>query len=349
MGHSVHPNRRTFSATSALCAVAVAAPRVWAQAKPQHKRITIAVQDKAGFDNLPLIIAEQLGYFKDEGLNLEILDFLGSSNAMQAVSTGAADVLSGAYEQTLVQQSRGKFCQAFVVQGRAPGISVGVSARTLPFYQTIADLRGKRIGVCALNSPAHTVARMVLWRAGIPLSQVSFPVVATHREAIEALRAGQIDALSHGDPVMTELEQKNEIRIIADTRTLGGTVDVFGGPMPAGCLYAPPEYILRNAVTVQAVTDAMVHSLKWLQTAGPRDIVKTVPEVYLRGEPALYLSAFNRLRQSISFDGVMAQDGPLTALKALARFDPNLRADRIDLSRTYTNEFALKAKARFAA
>ena len=51
--------------------------------------------------------------------------------------------------------------------------------------------------------------------------------------------------------------------------------------MPAGCLYAPSEFILKNPGTCQALAHAVVHSLKWLQTAGPSDMIKTVPESHL--------------------------------------------------------------------
>jgi NitT/TauT family transport system substrate-binding protein len=98
---------------------------------------------------------------------------------------------------------------------------------------------------------------------------------------------------------------------------------------------------------VQALTNAMVHSLKWLQTAGPSDIIKTVPEAYLLGDRALYLAAFNKVREAISPDGMISDEGPRTALKALASFDPSIKAEKIELSKTYSNEFAKKAKERF--
>jgi NitT/TauT family transport system substrate-binding protein len=151
------------------------------------------------------------------------------------------------------------------------------------------------------------------------------------------------------DPVMTMLEQKNEVRIIADTRTLKGTADVFGGVMPAGCLYAPVEFIEKNPNTVQALTNAMVHSLKWLQTAGPSDIIKTVPESYLLGDRALYLASFNKVREAISPDGIIPDEGPRTALKALLSFDPSIKAEKIELAKTYTNAFARKSKERLKA
>jgi NitT/TauT family transport system substrate-binding protein len=178
---------------------------------------------------------------------------------------------------------------------------------------------------------------------------VSFIGVGTSSGAITAMRSGQIDAISNIDPVITMLEQKGDIRIVTDTRTLKGTKEVFGGSMPAGCLYAPTKFIQENPRTTQALANAMVRALKWLQTAGPSDIIKTVPDAYLLGDRALYLAAFANVRESISIDGVVPTDGPPTALKSLASFDNTVKADRIDLTKTFTNEFALKAKQKFKA
>ena len=92
-----------------------------------------------------------------------------------------------------------------------------------------------------------------------------------------------------------------------------------------------------------------MHALKWLQTAGPGDIIKSVPEPYLMGDRGLYLAAFNKGREAISVDGLVAEEGARTALRAMMAIDPAVKADRIALARTFTNEFARKAKDRFKA
>ena len=342
-------NRRTFGAVSVGSLASLAVPPIWAQSKLEKTKVSIAVGGKAAFYYLPLTIAEQLGYFKAEGLEVEISDFAGGSRALQAVVGGSADVVSGAYEHTINLQSKGQKFQAFVLQGRAPAISMGISPKTMPNYKTLADLKGKKIGISAPGSSTNMVANLILSRAGLKAADVSFIGVGTAAGALSAFRAGQIDAMCNVDPVMTMLEQKNEVRIIADTRTLKGTVDVFGGVMPAGCLYAPVEFIEKNPNTVQALTNAMVHSLKWLQTAGPSDIIKTVPESYLLGDRALYLASFNKVREAISPDGIIPDEGPRTALKALLSFDASIKADKIELSKTYTNAFARKSKERLKA
>lgn len=346
---NIHMNRRQFSSAAVLGAASIAAPALRAQSRLEKTKVAIAVGGKASFYYLPLTISEQLGYFKAEGLDVEISDFSGGSRALQAVVGGSADVVSGAYEHTINLQSKNQFFRAFVLQGRAPQIAFGVSTKTMPGYKSVADLKGKKIGVTAPGSSTNMVANLLLSRAGIKAGDVSFIGVGTSAGALAALRSGQIDAISNIDPVMTMLEQKGDVKIIADTRTLKGTLDVFGGPMPAACLYAPAEFLQKNPHTAQALANAIVHGLKWLQTAGPSDIIKTVPESYLLGDRALYLASFNKVREAIATDGLIPEEGAKTALRALASFEPTVKADKIDLAKTYTNEFAKKAKDKFKA
>ena len=342
-------NRRRFTLLAAAGAAAIAAPSLRAQGKPEKSKVSIAVGGKAAFYYLPLTISEQLGYFKAEGLDVEISDFAGGAKSLQALIGGSADVVSGAYEHTINMQSKNQMIQAIVLMGRAPQIAVGVSTKAMPQYRAPADLRGKRIGVSAPGSSTNMVANLVLSRAGVKASEVSYVGVGTSAGALAALRSGQIDAMSNTDPVMTMLEQKGDVRIISDTRTLKGTHEVFGGPMPAACFYTHTEFVRNNPNTCQALANAIVHGLKWLQTAGPSDIIKTVPESYLLGDRALYLASFNKVREAIALDGLLPEEGAKTALKALASFDPSIKADKIDLSRTFTNDFARRAKEKYKA
>ncbi len=342
-------SRRRFAGATLFSAACVAIPALHAQSKPEKPKIALAVGGKAAFYYLPLTISEQLGYFKAEGIELEISDFAGGARALQAVVGGSADVCSGAFEHTINLQAKNQMFQAFVLQGRAPQIAFGVSTKNMPDYRSVADLKGKKIGVSAPGSSTNMMANLVLSRGGVKSGDVSFIGVGTAAGALTALRSGQIDAMCNTDPVMTMLEQKGDVKIISDTRTLKGTAEVFGGPMPAACLYAPVEFIQKNPNTCQALASAIVRGLKWLQTAGPGDIIKTVPESYLLGDRALYLASFNKVRESISPDGILPDDGARTALKALASFDAAIKAEKIDLTKTYTNEFARRAKERFQA
>ena len=339
--------RRMCASGLAASVAALAASAGLAQGRPEHGRLTIAVGGRSAFYHLPLTIADELGYFRAEGVDVDIADFSGWMHAQQAVLAGDAEICSGSFEHIIPLQGQNLAYQAFVLQCRAPQIAMGVSSRTMPGYRGAADLRGRRIGISAPGSTTNLIAARVLARAGIFAPEVSYVAVGNATGAIAALRSGQVDAICNTDPVMTMLEQKGDVRIIADTRTLKGSQGVFGGPMPAACLYASRDFIRRNPLTCLALSNALVHSLKWLQTAGPGDMIRTVPESFMLGDRALYLASFANVREAFSVDGVVPPDGPATALRALAGFDPNVRADRVDMAQLYTNEFARKAKERF--
>jgi len=117
--------------------------QAWSQTIEKPK-VSIAVGGKNLFYYLPLTIAEQLGYFKEAGLDVTIVDFAGGSRALQAVVGGSADVVSGAFEHTLNMQFKGQPMRAFVLQGAAPQIVLGVNPKTMPNYKTVADLKGKK-------------------------------------------------------------------------------------------------------------------------------------------------------------------------------------------------------------
>lgn len=342
-------SRREFGQAGLLAAAGLAVPGLQAQTRPEKTRLVLAVGGKSALHHLPLTIAEQLGYFRAEGLELDISDVQTSLRATQAVSSGAAHVCASTFEQVLGLQAKNQWFQAFVVQARTPQIALGVSTRSMPAYKTPVDLKGKKIGISPTEAASYMVVNSVLARARLTTSEVNLFEFSNSASALGALRSGQIDAISYADPAMTMLEQKGDIKIIADTRTLKGAREVFGGAMPSASLFAPSEFIQKNPNTCQALTNAIVHALKWLQTAGPGDIIKTVPDAYLLGDRALYLACFEQLRESISPDGLMPEDAARTALLALLSFNPTVQGNKIDLSRTYSNEFARRAKGRFKA
>jgi NitT/TauT family transport system substrate-binding protein len=341
--------RRAFGAFSALSAAGVLAPGV-VRAQSDGAmlgHVTLAVGGQGALYHLPLALADQLGYFRAEGLDVTIRDFSAGALALQAVQEGAADVCAGAFEHTIRQQMRGQPYRSFVVQGRAPQLALGVSLRSLPGYKELGDLGGRRVGVSSVGSSTHMAASLMLARAGVGPRDVTFVSVGSGISAMNALRSGQVHALCHTDPIMTLLEQKADTRIVGDMRSLKAAQELFGGAMPASCLYAPQAFLQKHAAQAQALANGIVHALKWLQTAGPADIVKAVPASYLMGDRGLYLAALSRVRETYSTHGAMPDDGPVTALRTLSRLHPELADFKVDLPRTFTNDLVRKARQKY--
>lgn len=337
--------QRRFLLAGGLVATALPA---WVLAQALEKpKVTIAVGGKNLLYYLPLTIAEQMGYFKAEGLDLTIVDFAGGSRALQAVVGGSADVVSGAFEHTVNMQFKGQHLRAFVLQGAAPQIVLGINPKTMPGFKTIADLKGKKVGVTAPGSSTNVMLNFALAKAGLKPSDVSVIGVGAGNGAVAAMRSGQIDAISNLDPVITLLQRSGDLKIVSDTRILAESNKVFGGPMPAGCLYAPQAFIDKNPNTTQALANAIVRADKWIQTAGAADIIKTVPESFLLGDRAVYIDAFLSAKGALSPDGMFPEKGAQTALRALASVDAKIAAAKLDLTAVFTNAFAKRANTKY--
>ncbi len=336
--------RQALALTSTALLASPALVRAQAVEKP---KTTIAVGGKNLLYYLPLTIADQLGYFKAEGLDLTIVDFAGGARALQAVVGGSADVVSGAFEHTVNMQHKGQRMRAFVLQGRAPQIVLGVHPKTFAGYRTVADLKGKKIGVTAPGSSTNVMVNFILAKAGLKPSDVSIIGGGAAQGAVAAMRSGQIDAISNLDPVITLLQRSGDLKIIADTRIVAEAEQVFGGPMPAGCFYAPQTFIDKNPNTVQALANAIVRANKWIQAAGPSQIIATVPETFLLGDRAVYIDAFLAAKGALSPDGLIPEKGPDTAFRALASIDAEIAKAKLDLGAVYTNDFVKKANAKY--
>ena len=337
--------RRNLIAATGACWLAATGPL---RAQPlERPQLTLAVGGKNLLYYLPLTIAEQLGYFKAEGLELKIVDFAGGSQALRALVGGSADAVSGAFEHTVNMQSKGQKLRAVVLMGRAPQIVLGVNPKTMPNFKTLADLKGKKLGVTAPGSSTNVMANFVLAKAGLKPGDVSIIGVGAGAGAVAAMRAGQIDALANLDPVISLLTRSNDLKIVSDTRIVAEADKVFGGPMPAACLYLAQSFIDKNPRTVQALVTAIVRANQWIQKAGPGEIIKAVPESYLLGDRAVYIDAFLAAKGALSRDGLFPAGGAETALRALASIDPEIAKANIDLKAVVTDDFVKLALQRY--
>ncbi|HEX9451002.1 MAG TPA: ABC transporter substrate-binding protein [Burkholderiales bacterium] len=319
-----------------------------AAAAAERTKVVLAVGGKTTLYYLPLTLADRLGYFTDEGLDVEINDFPGGSKALQALIGHSADVVSGAYEHTIVMQTLAQKVEAFVLQGMNPGLELGIRKDKAAGYSWAKDLKGMKIGVSAPGSSTHMLINHLLASVGLKQDDVSIIGVGTGPSAVAAMRSGEIDAISSVEPVMTLLERSGDIKIVVETITDKGVRDVFGGSMPAATLYARVDYIEQNPKTVQALTNAIVRALLWLQKSTTEDVLNAVPPEYLLGDRALYAASFERLRPTYSKDGMIPKKGVDNSYKVLlAHNNAVRRAPVVWINQTYTNAFVEKALQKY--
>ncbi|MEA2906984.1 MAG: sulfonate transport system substrate-binding protein [Alphaproteobacteria bacterium] len=311
----------------------------------EKKQITLGVGGKTALYYLPLTIAERLGHFKEQGLDVTINDFRGGAQSLQALVGGSVDVVTGAYEHTIRMQAKGQDVRAVIELGRFPAIVLGVRKARAAAYRSPADLKGMKIGVSAPGSSTNFLVWYLMAKAGLKPADASYIGVGIGPSAIAAITRGEIDALSNLDPMMTKLDMDGDIKVVADTRTEEGTRAVFGGSNPAAVLYVKQDFIARNPNTVQAMVNAFYKTLKWVEQATPDQIAATVPDEYWLGDKALYLAAVKASKPAYSLTGIIPAAGMKSANDMLVAFEEELKDAKVDLAKTFDDRFVRKAAA----
>src|ERR671910_210610 len=284
--------RRTFLIGTGAAVLATGlSPRASAQDKPEKGRITLGVGGKPLLYYLPLTVAERKGFFKDQGLEVEINDFGGGAKSLQALIGGSVDVATGAYEHTIRMQAKGQDIRAVTELGRFPAIVIAVKKEKAGQVKSAADFKGLKIGVTAPGSSTALTAQYAMVKAGLKPTDAAYVGIGSGASAVAAMQKGEIDVISHLDPVIAKLESDGDIAVLVDTRTEAGTRALFGGSNPAATLYTKKDFIDANPVTTQRLVNAFMKSLKWLQTATPEQIAEAVPPEYHLGDKPLYLKA----------------------------------------------------------
>jgi NitT/TauT family transport system substrate-binding protein len=338
---------RTVATIVALaCAMAVSTVPGSAQTgTPEKTDVRIAVGGKTFMIYLPLSVTERLGYFKDAGLDVEIQEVNSGTRSAQALVGGSVDAASGSFDHTIQLQAKGQIITSVVLMGRYPGIVLGLVKAASERYHSPQDLKGMKIGVTAPGSQTNIMVNYIMSKAGLKPGDVSFIGVGGPASAVAAVKGGEIDALSHADPAITQLELAGDLKTLFDTRSKAGTEAVFGGEYPSSVLYVLPDFITKYPNTTQALVTAIVRGLHWMEHASPEEIARLMPEAYSMGNRDLYVAIIGKSKAMFSPDGRLSLAGAENALKVLSSFDPAVVGKNIDLEATYTDRFVAKAMA----
>jgi NitT/TauT family transport system substrate-binding protein len=338
-------DRRTFLATAGSAGLAAALPgsALAQQPAPEKPKVLIGVGGKPLLYYLPLTVAERRGFFKDQGLEVEINDFGGGAKSLQSLIGGSVDVVTGAYEHTIRMQAKGQDVRAVVELGRFPAIVIAVRKDRADKIRSAADFRGAKIGVTAPGSSTALTAQYAMVKAGLRPTDAAFIGVGGGAGAVAVMKKGEIDVISHLDPVIAKLEADGDIVVLLDTRTEAGTRALFGGSNPAAVLYTRGDFIEKNPVTTQRLVNAFMKTLKWLESASPEEVADTVPPEYHLGDKALYLRAVKNSLESYSRTGLIPQAGMASIWDELKTLDPELQGANIDLAKTFEDRFVRAA------
>jgi NitT/TauT family transport system substrate-binding protein len=269
-----------YAIVAVLSILALASPPAGA-AEPESNKVTIAVGGVTSqMDKLPYAVAIHRGYFKDEGLDVESVDFESGAKGLQAMVGGSADVTQGAFEHVPELQAMGVSLMSFAVFSRYSGDVLVIAKDKAKEIRTPQDLKGRTIGISSPGSATQAFLGLVLRKAGMDLECCSYVGVGNGASAVASMRSGKLEALVNLDPNITELELANDVVVMADARTAKGSAEYYGGDYAVGSLYAKTEWVKTHPLTAQKLANGLAHAMQWLRTTPIDQIVDGMPPEY---------------------------------------------------------------------
>lgn len=312
-------------------------------AKLENAPISLSVGGRNLVAYLPLTIADRLGFFKKEGLNVTISDFAGGSKALQALVGGSADIACGAYEHTIFLQAKGVKVKVIALQNDSFGLVIGIQKKLAANFKGPQSLKGLKIGVTSPGSASATGLGLYLKKAGLTLNDVSVIGVGGGASAVAAMNSGEVQAMSNFDPAISMLQHDGTLVPVMDTRKEKDLKELYGGAYAGSAFLVNASYIKAHPRRLQAFADAIHDALIWISKASTDQIVKAVPKSYYGGNPSLYRTVIQKNRRRFSKTGLVSMLQARTVLNAISQTHPKLKKAHIDLAETFDNSFIKKA------
>lgn len=291
---------------------------------------------------LPFMLAEKLGYYKAEGLDVKLISESAGQNAETALLAGQVQGAGGFYDHTLDLLAKGKKVEAVVTMADVPGEQLMVATRLKDKVKTLADLKGLTIGVTSLGSSTNMLASYNVVKGGNKESDYKPLPVGAGQTLIAEMQNKRIDAAVTSEPTASMLLNKNLAFTFVDMNTKEGTKKSLGGGYAATSLYMNTDYVNAHPDIVQKLANAYVKTLKWMSTHTPEEIADKMPHEYYAGDKNLYIQALKGQLPMFTKDGKMPEGVPENVQKILSAFKPAVK--NVDPSQTYTNKFVDNVK-----
>src|SRR5438034_1177382 len=164
--------RSLFKGAAVIASVVPAAGAIPAQAEGKRLRLAYCSQLLCG---VPYEVARSAGFFKNHGLDIELVYTRGGNAAMQALVGGAVDYAATALDVAIQAYANvGADIRRFAVTGRLPLFAVVTAPRSANTITTIKQLEGKTVAVSALGNADHALTLYLLKQAGADAQKVRF-------------------------------------------------------------------------------------------------------------------------------------------------------------------------------
>lgn len=309
------------------------------QAAPQ--RIVLLVDEVKTVRNLPVLIAEKLGYLRSDAFDVTVMNTRDEVPHAEMLADGRVDAVMAYWHHNLVNHAEGRPSQAIVTLGVTPGVKVLVAAGARDRFKTPADLKGSRFIAGGAGSSKTTVANWLVLDGGHRLDSYSRLGTDGIPANLAALEQGRADLLVAPVPVPPAYEAEGAAEVFADLTTPAGTRAALGTLFPSSTVYMNSEKVRQHPEMAAHLATAFVRTLQYMNGHSAEELVALVPPGIVGKDRAAYLAAVRQALPMFATDGRMPVDGARKEAAVFARQHP--RTLGVDVEKTYTNAFVEQA------
>ena len=308
-------------------------------APPATPQVRVAVSSDA-ITLLPVQLAQTLGFYQQEGLNVTLTEIRSASKSLDALHDGSIDVALGT-TVPIQMAAEGRSIQGFLVIYSRINTVLIVSPGASGKIERIADLKDRRVGVSNLGSGSQIFLNYLLAANGLRPADVKAVAIGVGAPALTAMEHGDVDAaIVVGGAINVLLRAHPALTILADTRTPEGAQRVFGpASYPGSLLVAEESWLRANPDTARRFVRAVKKGMEWMGAHSPEEIRAQMREEQRMADTAADLATIRDFQHMLSPDGAIAPGSPEIMYKVLATSLDNVRAAHIDLAKAYTNEY----------
>jgi NitT/TauT family transport system substrate-binding protein len=275
------------------------------------------------------------GYFRDEGLDVQLVYMRGSTAATQALVGGAVDYGATSFDDVLQAFNRGAEIKRFCSTALLPLQALAIAPNRLAEINSFKDLEGRTIGIVSRGNVSEALTLFLMKKAGADGKKIEFAVLGPN--IYEPVRLGQVDAAWVSEPALSLLVKQGATALVNFMETddaekyLGGRYEFMG-------VSVRTAEIVERREEMRALVRALEKGLSRLQRIKPEEITSGLPKQLLEGLDTGQLNEiFARYRASL-FPTVGAIDVAACArvadtLKFTGLIKPEIKVEQVlDLS-----------------
>jgi NitT/TauT family transport system substrate-binding protein len=232
-------------------------------------------------------LAIGLGYFKQEGLDVEMMNVMDFHEvdwrSTELLNGGQIDAEICWFHRVVYGNGNGAAAKAVMLFQDTPGMMVLVANRMKDKIRTAADFKERNLAVGGAFSTKAYLTNYLAVKAGLP--ENSFTPVAAESEGrldalVKGLNQGTVDAVTSLEPMTSNLLKTGMVSPLYDLTTREGTRKALGDVWPTRALYVAPAYISAHPDRVQRLVNAFVRTMRFINTHTAEEIVAKLPTGY---------------------------------------------------------------------